>query len=259
MTVELAYSLIGDRDKPMLVMSSSLGTTRAMWDSQHALQSRFSLLLYDHRGHGASPAPAGPYTIDELGADVIAMLDSLGAATVSFCGLSLGGLVGFWLASHHPQRIDRLVAMCALARLEPVSRYADRAAAARSKGMASIATDVVSRWFTPAFIEHHSALVDAFTTTLASLSAEGYASCCEATVTTDLRRHISRIDAPTLLIAGADDPIVPPAAAVMFGSSFRDATVAVVPDAAHLVNVQQPGIVNRLLLEHLAEGMGGPA
>ncbi len=259
MTVELAYSLIGDRDKPLLVMSSSLGTTRAMWESQHVLQSRCSLLLYDHRGHGASPAPAGPYTMDDLGADVIAMLDTVGAATVSFCGLSLGGLVGLWLASHHPQRIDRLVVMCALARLEPVSRYADRALAARSNGMASIAADVVSRWFTPRFVEHHRALVDAFTATLAGLSSEGYASCCEAIASTDLRRNISRIDAPTLLIAGADDPIVTPAAAVMFGPSFREASVAVVPDAAHLVNVEQPDIVNQLVLEHLTEGMGGPA
>jgi 3-oxoadipate enol-lactonase len=240
-------------------MSSSLGTTRAMWESQHVLQSRCSLLIYDHRGHGASPAPTGPYTIDELGGDVIAMLDSLGATTVSFCGLSLGGLVGLWLASHHPQRIDRLVVMCALARLEPVSRYAERAVAARSQGMPSIATDVVSRWFTPGFIEHNRGLVDAFTATLAGLSADGYASCCEAIASTDLRRNISRIDAPTLLIAGADDPIVTPDAEVMFGSSFREATVAVVPDAAHLVNVQQPDIVNRLVLEHLGEAMGGPA
>jgi 3-oxoadipate enol-lactonase len=257
-TVELAYSLIGERDKPMLVMSSSLGTTRAMWESQHALQSECSLLLYDHRGHGASPSPAGPYTIEELGADVIAMLDGLGATTVSFCGLSLGGLVGLWLASHHPQRINRLVVMCALARLEPVSRYAERAVAARSLGMASIATDVVSRWFTTRFAEQNRGLVDAFTTTLAGLSAEGYAGCCEAIASTDLRRNISRIDAPTLLIAGAEDPIVPPAAAVMFGSSFREAIVAVVPDAAHLANVQQPEMVNRLVLEHLTDDIGGP-
>ena len=212
-------------------------------ETQHALQSRYLLLLYDHRGHGASPAPPGPYTIDELGADVIAMLDGLGAATVSFCGLSLGGMVGLWLAAHHPQRIERLVVMCALARLEPVGRYADRAVAVRSNGMASIATDVVARWFTPGFIERNPALVGAFTTTFAGLSAEGYAGCCEALAAADLRRSISRIDAPTLLIAGADDPIVTPAAAVMFGSSFREAAVAVVPEAAHLANVEQPDIV----------------
>jgi 3-oxoadipate enol-lactonase len=255
--VALAYSLIGDRDKPMLVLSSSLGTTRDMWASQLPLQSHHCLLLYDHRGHGESPAPAGPYTIDELGGDVVALLETLGVGVVSFCGLSLGGMVGLWLASRHPDRVDRLVAMSALARLEPASGYTERAAAARTRGMPAIAADVVSRWFTPDFGEQHRETVETFTTTLAGMSAEGYASSCEALASADLRRNVSRIDAPTLLIAGAEDPIVPPAAAVMFGSSFREATVAVVPDAAHLSNVQQPEMVNRLVLEHLADGMGG--
>src|ERR1700683_684964 len=118
-SVALAYSLIGDRTKPLLVMSSSLGTTRAMWDSQQTLQSDYSLLLYDHRGHGESPAPEGPYSIAELAGDVIALLDTLGAGAVAFCGLSLGGMVGLWLAAHRPERIDRLVVMSTLARLEP--------------------------------------------------------------------------------------------------------------------------------------------
>lgn len=125
MTVALAHTILGDRSLPMLVMSSSLGTTRSMWEPQHALQSQYCLLLYDHRGHGASPAPDGPYSIDELGEDVIALLDHLGVETASFCGLSLGGMVGLWLASQHPQRIDRLIVMCALAQTrarQPVQR-----------------------------------------------------------------------------------------------------------------------------------------
>jgi 3-oxoadipate enol-lactonase len=255
-TVALAHTILGDRGRPMLVMSSSLGTTRAMWEPQHALQSEYCLLLYDHRGHGASPAPNGPYSVDELGADVIALLDHLGKDSASFCGLSLGGMVGLWLASHHPQRIERLVVMCALARLEPVSRYSDRANAVRSDGLPSIAADVVSRWFTPAFAGLNPSTVDRFTQELAGLSAEGYASCCEAIAACDLRDQIRRIDAPTLLIAGADDPMVRPAAAVLFGASFRDAIVAVVPEAAHVVNVEQPDMVSRLLLEHLSEHRG---
>ncbi|HUZ68897.1 MAG TPA: alpha/beta fold hydrolase [Candidatus Saccharimonadales bacterium] len=256
MTVALAHTILGDRSRPMLVMSSSLGTTRSMWEPQYALQSQYCLLLYDHRGHGESPAPDGPYTVEELGADVIALLDHLGVHSASFCGLSLGGMVGLWLASHHPQRIDRLIAMCALARLEPVSRYSDRALAVRAGGLASIAGEVVSRWFTPAFVERVPTTVGRFTRELTGQSAEGYASCCEALASCDLRDRIHRIDAPTMLIAGADDPIVRPSAAVLFGASFRDASVAVVPDAAHLVNVEQPDIVSRLVLEHLAEQRG---
>ena len=195
MTVALAYSILGDRSLPMLVMSSSLGTTRSMWEPQYALQSEYCLLLYDHRGHGASPAPNGPYTVDELGGDVIALLDALGVESASFCGLSLGGMVGLWLASHHPQRIDRLIAMCALARLEPASRYSDRALAVRADGLAPIAGDVVSRWFTPAFVERDPTTVARFTQELAGLPAEGYASCCEALASCDLRDRIHRIDA----------------------------------------------------------------
>jgi 3-oxoadipate enol-lactonase len=255
-TVALAYSLIGDRDKPILVMSSSLGTTRAMWESQHTLQSQYALLLYDHRGHGASPAPDGPYGIADLADDVVVLLDSLGVVSVSFCGLSLGGMVGLWLAAHHPGRIDRLVVMCALARLEPVSRYADRAAAVRARGLGPIAGEVVARWFTPRFAQSHPSTVRAYTATLAALSAEGYASCCDAIAAGDLRSDIQRIEAPTLVVAGAEDPVVSPASAVLFGASFRDASVAVVPDAAHLVNVEQPGQVNRLVLEHMSGRTG---
>lgn len=256
MTVALAHTILGNRSLPMLVMSSSLGTTRSMWEPQYALQAQCCLLLYDHRGHGESPAPDGPYTVDELGADVIALLDHLGVRSASFCGLSLGGMVGLWLASHHPQRIDRLIVMCALARLEQVGRYSDRALAVRAEGLGPIAGEVVSRWFTPSFVDRDPTTVGRMRRELAGLSAEGYASCCEALASCDLRDRIQRIDAPTMLIAGADDPIVRPAAAVLFGASFRDASVAVVPDAAHLVNVEQPDIVSRLVLEHLAEQRG---
>jgi 3-oxoadipate enol-lactonase len=257
MSVALSYSLIGDAAKPMLVMSSALGTTRAMWDSQQALGEEFSLLLYDHRGLGDSPAPRGPYTIDDLGGDVIALLDSLGAESVSFCGISLGGMVGMWLAANHRERIRSLVVMCALSRLQPAERYIERAAAVRADGIGPIASGVVARWFTPGFGEQHPAVLGQFTDALAGMTAEGYASCCEAIASADLRTAIHRIDAPTLLIAGADDPFVPATSAVMFGASFHDASVAVVSDAAHLVNVEHPDVVNRLVLEHLLENDGG--
>lgn len=259
MSVEVAYSLAGDGDKPLVVMSSALGTGRAMWDAQRPLGAHFSLLLYDHRGLGESPAPPGPYTVEELGGDVIALLDKLGVASASFCGLSLGGMVGLWLASHHPERINRVVAMCALSRLEPASRYIERATAVRADGIGSIAGGVVARWFTESFAAEHPQAIHGFTDALAAMSAEGYAGCCEALATCDLRTDIQRIASPTLIIAGAEDPIVPAASAVMFSASFRDGSVAVVPDAAHLVSVEQPDVVNRLVLEHLSEGEGGMA
>lgn len=259
MSVELAYSLLGDRDKPMLVMSSALGTSREMWDAQHPLGERYCLLLYDHRGLGASPAPPGPYSVEDLGVDLVALLDKLGVASVAFCGLSLGGMVGLWLAAHHPARIGRLVVMSTLARLQPAGRYTDRAATVRAGGIGPLAPGIVARWFTERFAEEHPATLQGFAAALAGMNAEGYASCCEAVAACDLRTDIHRIAARTLLIAGAEDPVVPAASAVMFGASFRDASVAVVPDAAHLVNVEQPAIVNRLVLDHLTEDDGGTA
>lgn len=253
MTVALDHTLIGDPHLPMLVMSSSLGTTRSLWDPQRELQSQRSLLLYDHRGHGASPSPAGPYTVADLGADVIALLDTLGAGAVSFCGLSLGGMVGLWLAAHHPERIDRLVVMSALARLEPAARYTERAATVRAGGIAPIATDVVRRWFSEGYAQHHPATLHRFGAELQALPAEGYAACCEALAACDLRTDIRRIEAPTLLVAGAEDPIVRPGAAVLFGNSFREASVAVVSGAGHLVNVERPDVVNGLIADHLAQ------
>jgi 3-oxoadipate enol-lactonase len=257
MSVELSYSIVGDPAKPMLVMSSALGTSRGMWEPQHPLGTEFSLLLYDHRGLGDSPAPRGPYTVEELGGDVIDLLDKLGVEAASFCGESLGGMVGMWLAAHHRSRIRSLVVMCALSRLQPAERYTERAAAVRSDGIAPIAPGVVARWFTPRFGEEHPATLERFTAELTGMTAEGYASCCEAIASCDLRTAIHRIDAPTLIIAGADDPFVPAASAVMFGASFHDASVAVISDAGHLVNVEHPEIVNRLVREHLIENEGG--
>ncbi len=256
MSVEVAYSWVGDRDRPPLVMSSALGTSRAMWDAQHPLGDRYSLLLYDHRGLGESPAPPGPYAVAELGADVIALLDGLGLDTVAFCGVSVGGMVGLWLASYHPSRISALVAIAALSRLQPADRYLERAAAVRADGIAPIASGVVARWFTPRFAQEHPATLRRFTDALVDMNAEGYASCCEAVASCDLRADIRRINARTLIIAGAEDPFVPASSAVMFGASFHDASVAVVDGAAHLVNVEQPDIVNRLVLEHLSEADG---
>jgi 3-oxoadipate enol-lactonase len=257
MSVEVAFTLLGDPDRPMVVMSPALGTTSAMWDAQRALTARQSLLLYDHRGLGASPAPRGPYSIEDLGGDVIALLDKLGAGTVSFCGVSLGGMVGLWIAANHPERINRLVVMATLSRLQPAARYTERAATVRADGIGPIASSVVARWFTERFAREHPDTVRHYVETLVTMDAEGYASCCEAIATGDLRTAIHKVDAPTLIIAGAEDPVVPASSAVMFGASFRDANVAVVPDAAHLMNVEQPDIVNRLVLEHLSEPDGG--
>src|SRR3712207_1182180 len=201
---ELHYLLEGPEDAPVVVLANSLGTTLRMWDEQaSALNYSLRSLRYDHRGHGGSPTPPGPYTIEDLGRDVLALLERLGIERVSFCGLSLGGLVGMWLASEAPWRIDRLVLCCTAARFAP-GGYDSRARTVREHGVAEIADDVLERGFTPASRAGQPGAVEWAGGMLLDTPAEGYASCCEVVRDADLSGRLGDIRAPTLVIAGAD-------------------------------------------------------
>jgi len=222
-----------------------------MWEDQApALQAHFRLLRYDHRGHGGSPVPPGPYEIADLGGDLLALLDRLDLERVSFCGLSVGGMVGMWLASEAPERIDRLVLCCTSARLAP-DTYDSRARTVRTAGVGAIADEVLERWFTPAFRESRPETVEWAGRMLRATPAEGYAGCCEAIRDMDLRDRLGEIRAPTLVIAGADDPAIPLDHAELIRDSVPDARLLVVPRAAHLANVEQPGMVAQAIVDHL--------
>src|SRR2546425_11271829 len=150
--IDLHYGIEGPSGAPVLVLSHALGLSMAMWDPQVAALSReFRVLRYDHRGHGGSPVPAGPYRIEDLGRDLLHLLDRLELGRVSFCGLSLGGMVGLWLAANAPDRVDRLVVCGAAARMPRPEDYAERAKVVRAQGMSAIAGMGIGRWFTPAF------------------------------------------------------------------------------------------------------------
>src|SRR5215471_21683295 len=192
--VPLAATLEGPAGAPVVVLGNSLGTTREVWAPQSAvLGERFRLLRFEHRGHGGSPAPPGPYTVGELAADVIALLDGFGVRTASYCGISLGGMIGMWLAAHAPERIDALVLCCTSAYLPPADLWTGRAAQARAGGMASLSEQVVGRWFTPAFRTRDPATVAGFVRTLEAVDPPGYAGCCEAIASLDLRSSLGRI------------------------------------------------------------------
>src|SRR5436190_23904104 len=151
-TCEVAHRVQGEPSDPPLVLANSLGTNMSMWNPQApALAQRFRLVRYDHRGQGASPVPSGPYEIADLARDVIALLDRLELERVSFCGVSIGGMVGIWLAAHAPARIDRLVLCCTSAHMPPASRWLERAAAPRDAGTVEVIPDTaVGDWLTPA-------------------------------------------------------------------------------------------------------------
>jgi len=242
----------GPLDAAALLLVGSLGTDLGMWDGQLPLAEDLRLVRFDHRGHGGSPAPPGPYQIEDLAGDVLALMDSLGLGRASYAGLSLGGMVGMWLAAHAPERIDRLVLICTAARLPNAAAYAERAAAVRAAGsLESIADGVLRLWLTGGFAAAHPDLRSALRSMLTATDAEGYAGCCEAIAGFDLRGELHRIAAPTLVISGAQDAATPVRLQEQIAASVPNARHEIIEAAAHLAAVEQPDRINQLIGEHL--------
>ena len=263
--VRLAASLDGPAGAPVLVLGNSLGTSCGVWESQLAVFRRyFRLLRYEHRGHGTgegaspgrSPAPPGPYTVAGLGADVLALLDACGIERASYCGISLGGMVGMWLAANAPGRIAALGLCCTSAYLPPAQSWSDRARQVRSGGLSEIAGPVVSRWFTPQFAAREPAVPAAYTAGLTATDPAGYAGCCEAIAAMDLRPELAAITAPTLVISGSQDPATPPWHGAVIASGISGARLAVIRGGAHLTNVSAAAEVTAALLGHLRAAAG---
>lgn len=240
------YEIEGPADARPVVLAGSLGTTLEMWNPQmSALTEHFRVVRFDHRGHGRSPV-AGRCSIADLGGDVLDLLDRLELPKVSFAGLSLGGMVGMWLAAHAPERIDRLALLCTSAKLGTPASWSERAATVRAGGTASIAEASAARWFTPGFPGRQP-----YVRMLGAIPAEGYAACCEAIGAMDLRPELPLIAAPTLVLAGADDPATPPEHAERIVAGIPGSRLVVLPGAAHLANVERPEAVSEHLTEHL--------
>lgn len=249
--VEVAYTEDGPADAPVVVLSNSLGATRGMWDPQvPALAERYRVVTYDTRGHGESPAPAGPYTLDDLVDDVVALLDRLGVRQAHLAGLSLGGMTALRLAAREPWRVSRLAVLCSSAKADPQG-FLDRAAAARSGGTAPLASTVVSRWLTPSYAAEHPDLVARLEGMIAAADDEGYAACCEVVAGMDLREDLGRITAPTLVVSGAEDPALPPAHQEAIAAGIAGAELLSVSPAAHLANLERTHEVTGALLAHL--------
>lgn len=252
--VEVHHVVTGRADAPVVVLSNSLGATHAMWDENLSeLEQHFRVVRYDTRGHGDSPVPSGPYSIDDLTDDVVALLDHLGVRRAHFVGLSLGGMTGMRLAARHPERVDRLVVLCTGAHLTPSSAWHDRAATVRAEGTRAVAEAVVARWFTPAYLQDNPEVKARSEATVAGTPDEGYAGCCEVIGAMDLRADLASITAPTLAIAGADDPATPPPHLQAIAESVDDGRLLVVPDSAHLANAQQPRAVTSAIVDHLLQ------
>lgn len=252
--VDVHAVVSGPLDAPVVVLSNSLGSTHRMWDAQvEELERRFRVVRYDTRGHGDSPVPDGPYSIDDLVDDLIALLDRLGVEQARMVGLSLGGMTVMRAAIRHPERVGRIALLCTGAALPPASAWLERAAVVRQRGSRAVAAAVVQRWFTRAHLDGHPGVREVHEQMVASTPAEGYAACCEAIAELDLRQQISAIASPALVVAGADDPATPPAKLKEIAAQIPDATLLTVPHAAHLASAEQPDIITPALIEHLEQ------
>lgn len=238
---ELDYTLQGPAGKPVLVLSNSLGTNRHMWDSQvAAFTEHFQVLRYDTRGHGQSLVSAGTHSIEQLGGDVLALLDALQLDKVHFCGLSMGGLIGQWLGINAGERLHKLVICNTAAKIGTQDVWNPRIEMVLGQGeqaMVALRDASIARWFTPAFAEANPSETRRVTDMLAATSPQGYAANCAAVRDADFREQLGAIKVPLLVIAGTEDAVTTPADARFIQSQVAGAEYAEFA-AAHLSNVE---------------------
>ena len=250
----LDHRLHGPAGAPVLVLSNSLGTIQELWGRQlPALAERFRVLTYDHPGHGASPLPEEPCTVEALARSLAELLGDIGLERVSLCGVSLGGMVGMALALQEPSRVERLVLACTSAYLGPPEAWQERASVVRTGGVETIADTVVARWFTAELAREEPETVARFRAMLAATPPEGYARCCEAVAAWDARGRISAIVTPVLIVAGAEDPATPVEHVELLASRIPGSRLVVLEHAAHLANVERPESFTKAMLEHLGQ------
>lgn len=230
----------GGDNAPPLVFSNSLGTDLHMWDTQAAaLSKKFRVIRYDTRGHGKTEAPDFPYTFEMLGRDALALFDALSLGKVRFCGLSMGGMIGMWLARNAPDRVEKLVISNTAAKFGLPEIWNQRVATVRTQGMKAITPTVLERWFTKSFREQSPKEVGRIEAMLHATPPQGYAGNCAAIRDVDQRWTIAEIRAPTLVIGGKQDPATPLAAAEFLAKRIPGAKLVAL-DAAHLSNIEMP-------------------
>jgi 3-oxoadipate enol-lactonase len=237
------YAVSGSKTAPVLILSNSLGTNFSMWDLQRPeFEKYFYVLRYDTRGHGDSAVSPGPYTFEQLGGDVVHLLDALKIERACFCGLSMGGMTGLWLGLHAPKRFSKLsfsklIVASTSARFGNADSWNTRIATVRAQGMQGVAASVVERWFTPEFRAREPERVGATQEMLEMSPPEGYVACCAALRDSDMRESLASLNIPTLVISGASDPVSPPSEGRFLAESVPGAKYVELR-GAHLVNIE---------------------
>jgi 3-oxoadipate enol-lactonase len=248
------YRIDGDAGKPWLTFCNSLGTDLTMWDRQASALSRtHRVLRYDRRGHGLSSTPPAPYALSDLGNDVLALLDALRIDRTHFCGLSIGGLTGQWLAVHAGDRLGVVVLCATAARIGTPESWQARMDSVRSEGLQALAAATAERWFSPGFIASEPEAADSVLERFSATRPEGYIGCCAALARGDLRGEIGRISNSVLAVSGDDDPVCPPSELeAIAGAVQRGRHVSLV--GRHIINIEAATSFNAVLSDFLEHG-----
>lgn len=250
--LRIHYRLEGKADAPVVMLCHGLLGTLGMWDAQRdSLGTRFRTLRFDNRGHGLTAVTAPPYSVEQLGADAIALLDALGIARVHFVGCSLGGMIGQWLGANHANRLRSLVLVGSRSVMPPREFWDERIRIARADGIAPLVPVMMARWFTDSFRAANPAVVSAVAADVAATPVEGFVGACMAIREMDHVALLPRIGVPTLVTSGDCDPGVPVADTRFIHASIPEAEMVLVEGARHLVSIERADVFESLLLDWL--------
>ncbi|MFI6575685.1 alpha/beta fold hydrolase [Nocardiopsis sp. NPDC050513] len=251
--IPLQYRLDGPRQAPVVLLVPPFGTTMSVWDAQLPVLTRdYQVLRINHRGHGFSPAPDGPYTIGEMALDVLRVLEERDLPRVSAVGAGFGSSLLVWIAANSPRTVHRLALLAAAPRTPRSHRWDRIAARIRAEGLDSVTAEVMLPWFTPDMADEHPEVVERFAEDFGRLDPGAFASVCDAVGAMDLRHLVAAVRAPTLVVSGAHDPLLPPGHGRRLADGIVDSRFEVVTGAAHLVGVERAERVGELLVDHLA-------
>jgi 3-oxoadipate enol-lactonase len=253
--IETYYELHGKEGAPWLAFSHSLACDVRMWDAQvEALKERFRILVYDTRGHGRSAAPAGPYTLEALAGDLSGLLKKLNIRSTHFCGLSMGGMIGQTFALKYPGVLDSLTLANTTSRYPPEAApmWAERIRTVQAQGMQPLLEPTLGRWFTEAFRKTNDAAVKKIAGSILATPPAGYAGCCAAIPTINVTARLKEIKCPVLVIGGEQDMGTPPAMQRETHENAPGSKLVMIPQAAHLSNLEQPAAFTRALSDFLS-------
>jgi 3-oxoadipate enol-lactonase len=250
--VHLTYRVDGPDDAPAIVLVNSLGTDLRMWDPQIALLSRtLRVVRFDCRGHGTSDVPPEPYTIEQFGLDLLALLDTLQIARAHICGLSLGGMIALWFASHYPERVTSAVFANTAARIGTTEIWNTRIDAVRTGGMKAVRDAVLARFLSASFRQRHPEVAQQIGAMIEATNPTGYIGACAALRDADLQERLAAIHVPSLILAGELDESTPPSQSQALHAAIAGSELVILRETAHLSNVEQSERFNQCILAFL--------